>query len=205
MSTRRSSRTADHGFTLIETLIVISIMGILVPSLALAFMVIVRTTPGSEVRIDDARSTRGLATWLSHDTTSAPRFEPMTDQGGIDTSPTVNPCNGQGDNILHLQWTEDGFNERTYVSSFRFVVSGGEGRIVRYTCSRTGSGAFSLGQATNLTSGLSPTAVPLITLKPVGRSSGDPVESVDVLLTAVSGQQVLVETGSRNPSEFFPT
>ncbi len=40
---------------------------------------------------------------------------------------------------------------------------------------------------------------------PDGRSSGDPVESVDVLLTALSGQQVLVETGSRNPSEFFPT
>ncbi len=117
---------------MIETLIVISIMGIIVPSLAVAFMVIVRTTPETEVRLDDARTTRGLATWLSHDTTSAPRFEPMTDQGGIDMSSTINPCGGQGNNILHLQWTEDGFSERTYVSSFRFVVvrRGGSDRAI---------------------------------------------------------------------------
>lgn len=193
----------DHGFTLIELLIVTSLMAIVVPCLAMAFVVILRTNPETEVRIDDARSTRGLATWLSHDTTSAPRFQPMTDQGGVETSPGINTCNGAGTNILHLQWTEDGFTERTFVSSYRFVVEEGEGRVVRYTCSSTGSGPFTAGEATNLTSDLAPGTPPTVVLHPVGRGAGDPVLSVDLLLTARSGEQVLIETGSRNPSDFF--
>lgn len=201
----RRNGSGDTGFTLIEVLIVMSLVAIIVPCLALAFAVIVRTTPDTEVRIDDARSTRGLATWLSHDTTSAPRFQPMNDQGGIDISPGINTCNGQGTNLLHLQWTEDGFEERTFVSSYRFVVDGDEGRVVRYTCSRVGSGAFIANPPQNLTSQLAPSTPPEVVLQPVGRSSGDPVLAVDMTLTAISGERVLVETGSRNPSDFFAT
>jgi hypothetical protein len=190
---------------MVELLIVISLIAIIVPCLAVAFSVIVRTTPNTQIRIDDARSTRGLATWLSHDTTSAPRFQPLTDQGGIDTSPGVNTCNGAGVNLLHLQWTEHGFQDRTFVASYRFVPQGAEARVVRYTCSATGSGSFSGTRSIGLTSGLSPSQPPEVVLQPVGRLSGDPVESVDMILTAVSGERVLVQTGSRNPSDFFPT
>jgi prepilin-type N-terminal cleavage/methylation domain-containing protein len=204
VTSRLTPRPADSGFTLIETLIVISLVAIIVPCIALAFAVIVRTSPDTDVRIDDARSTRGLATWLSHDTTSAPRFEPMNAQGGIDTSPGTNTCAASGTNILHLQWTEDGFDERTFVSSYRFVVEDGQGRVVRYTCSKTGGGSFSTGEPVNLTSGLDAATPPTIVLQPVGRNAGDPVVSVDMILTASSGEQVLVETGSRNPSDFFP-
>jgi prepilin-type N-terminal cleavage/methylation domain-containing protein len=201
----RRHRSPDAGFTLIEVLIVISVIAIIVPCLVLAFAVIVRTTPDTEVRIDDARSTRGLATWLSHDTTSAPRFQPMNAQGGIDVSPGINTCNGDGTNLLHLQWTEDSFEERTFVASYRFVIDGDEGRVVRYTCSRVGSGSYTLEPPVNLTSQLAPSTPPEVILQPEGRSAGDPVLAVDVVLTAISGERVLVETGSRNPSDFFST
>jgi prepilin-type N-terminal cleavage/methylation domain-containing protein len=191
----------DRGFTLIEVLIVISILGTIVSSLAFAFVAIVKTSPNIEVRIDDARSTRGLATWLSHDTTSAPPFLPAQAAGGIDISAGANDCMvpGGSNNILHLTWRERGFDTKTYVANYRYVVDGGVARIVRYSCSNSGAG-YSTPSAINLTSGLSPATPPVVTPNFVGTD----VASVDLLLTAKSGTKVLIETGSRNPVEFYP-
>lgn len=205
MNGARPARS-DHGFTLVEVLIVMMILGIVVTSIAAAFSVIVRATPATEVRVSDARSTRGLATWLSHDTTSAPRFAPSTAQGGIGVHPSNDDCLVGGSantNVLHLSWNENGFSNRTWVANYRYVVDGDEARIVRYTCSRSGSGPFTGAEALNLTAGLNPSTPPVVVLNP----GSDPtlVESIDFLLTATSGETVLVQTGSRNAAEFFPT
>jgi prepilin-type N-terminal cleavage/methylation domain-containing protein len=189
------------GFTLIEILIVVAILGIIVASIAAAFTVIVRTSPLTETRIDDARSTRGLATWLSHDTTSTPRFEPPDPvQGGITVSP-ANDCSAPGNNILHLRWTENGFSDQTFIANYRYVPDGAESRVVRYTCSRIGAGAFTAPSPMNLTSGLNPSSLPVVALN---RDSFGDVESITLTLTAIGGEQVLVDTGPRNPTDFFP-
>ena len=200
MSSRRQGGRSERGFTLIEVLVVISIFGTIMSALTLAFVAIVRTTPGTETRIDDARSTRGLATWLSHDTTSAPPYLPEQAAGGIDLSAGANDCGvAVGDNVLHLTWLEDGFSTKTYVANYRYVVDGDQARVVRYTC--TGNGAvFSAPSSVNLTSGLAPSTPPVITPNYVGTE----VVSVDLVLTAASGSKVLIETGSRNPVEFYP-
>jgi prepilin-type N-terminal cleavage/methylation domain-containing protein len=201
----RTTRGGDRGFTLIELLMVVAMLGIVGSAIAAAFTVIVRTTPQTEIRIDDARSTRALATWLSHDTTSAPRFIPEQAQGGIDVTqaatPDNNDCGGAGSNILHLQWTEDGFTDRTFVANYRYVDDGSEGRVVRYTCSRVGAGPFTGTTEQQLTSGLASGDSPVAT--PVIGAPGE-AESIDFRLTALSGETVLVQTGSRNPTEFFP-
>lgn len=198
---QRSDRAPRDGFTLVELLLSMVVLGVIVSSIALAFGVIVRTTPNTEVRIDDARSTRGLATWLAQDTTSTPRFEPEQTQGGFDLSSSRNDCGGSGSNVLHLSWVEDGLFHRSYVANYRFVIDGDDARVVRYTCWRTGtSGAFGSTESINLTSGLAPSEPPIITLNRDG--VGD-VESVTFELIAASGEHVLVETGPRNPTEFF--
>lgn len=200
MSYRRQCSRSDRGFTLIEVLVVISILGTIMSALAFAFVAIVKTTPGTETRIDDARSTRGLATWLSHDTTSAPPYLPEQAAGGIDLSAAANDCGvAVGDNILHLTWLEDGFSAKTYVANYRYVVDGDRARVVRYACA--GSGAvFSAPSSINLTAGLALATPPEITPNYVGTE----VVSVDLLLTAANGSTVLIETGSRNPVEFYP-
>lgn len=199
-SPQRTSRD-DEGFTLIEMLIVLTIMGTIVAALSMAFLVIVKVNPSTELRIDDARTTRGLATWLSHDTTSAPRFEPEQAEGGIDTSSGRNDCGAPGSNILHLTWFEESFLDREYVANYRFVIDGAEATIVRYTCSRTvPSVGFSGTAGINLTSGLDPATPPLIVLN---RNATSEVESVDFFLTAISGESVLLQTGSRNPTDSF--
>lgn len=195
----------DGGFTLIELLMVVTMIGIIASAIAVSFTVIVRTSPQTEIRIDDARSTRGLATWLSHDTTSAPGFIPEQPQGGIDVTqaatPDNNDCGGAGSNILHLQWAENGYADRTFVANYRYVDDGVEGRVVRYTCSRVGAGPFTGTSEQKLTSGLASGVSPVAT--PVMGGPGE-ATSIDFGLTALSGETVLVQTGSRNPTEFYP-
>jgi prepilin-type N-terminal cleavage/methylation domain-containing protein len=193
----RSDRSArpDGGFTLLEILIVMSILGLILGALSAAFVVIVRTTPTAEVRVDDARSTRGLATWLSHDTTSAPPYDTFDAKGWIDTSAGPNDCGGAGANIVHFTWLEDGFTATTFVANYRYVAINGEGTVVRYSCS-TSSGTTTQ----TLTAGLDPIDPPDVVLNKVGSD----VVSVDFILHAAGGSDVLVETGSRNPVEFYP-
>lgn len=200
------TRTTDGGFTLIETVLVIVVTGILMAAVSMSIVVAIKAAPSTEQRLDDARATRGLATWLSHDTTSTPPFLPEQAQGGINitTSPTAdnNDCGGNGSNLLHLQWTEQATVDRTFVANYRFVVDGGEGRIVRYSCWRQSlSGPFGNFFQLNITSGLSTATPPVVT---VDQPVGSDVLSVSFQLTGQSGEQVLVETGSRNPADFFP-
>lgn len=197
----RRRRVDDQGFTLMEVLVVLSTIGIVSIALAMVFTVIVRTLPSAEVRIDDARTTRGLATWLSRDTTSTPPFFPANAQGGFDVSSTANSCNAPGSNIVQLRWVEEGQATTTFVANYRYVPDGsGEATVVRYICSHPGtSGTFGAPTAVNLTSGLDASSPPLVVLD---TSTGD-VGAMTFSLTAMSGENVLVETGPRNPSDFF--
>ena len=242
---RQPQRVAgDEGFTLIELIIVIVVMGTIMSTLAAALVISLKATPTTEDRLDDARATRSLATWLSYDTTSAPPFLPEQPQGGMDLSSTANDCGGLGTNLLHLQWVESSFSSRTYVANYRFVVDGNSGEIVRYYCARTGTGAFVNVSLRSLTKGLDPLDPPVVsavsTVETVTTTPGPPPVStvkttttnttasgatsvtietivpgtvdarpiaatVTFVLNGKSGEQVLVETSSRNPSSFFPS
>lgn len=191
----RRSQQHDGGFTLIELLIVVTIMGVLMSVLSAAFLVIVKSSPSTEVRIDDARSTRGLATWLSHDTTSTPPYQSLNDKGWIDTNPGAGNCGGSGDNIVEFSWQEVGFTNETFYANYRYVPDGGDASVVRYSCS-----SIRPTSSLNLTSGLDPAdapeAVPIV-------SDGD-VIAVNFVLHSSAGEDVIVQTGSRNPVEFYP-
>lgn len=187
----------DHGFTLIEILIVMSILGLIIGSLSAAFVVIVRTSPTTEIRIDDARSTRGLATWLSHDTTSAPPYDTYDDKGWVDTSGGAGECGGGGSNIVQFSWREEGFATTTFYANYRYVANGAEATVIRFACSVPSASPTT---SVNLTSGLDPIDPPDVVLN----KPGTEVESVDFILHAAGGGDVLVETGSRNPVEFYP-
>lgn len=195
---------ADGGFSLIEMLIVTVVIGIIMSAITTAVVTTINAAPDTEARLDDARSTRMLATWLSHDTTSAPPFLPEQAQGGMNITTTAtadnNDCGGSGSNLLHLQWTEDGHITTTHVANYRFVVVGAEASVRRYACSRTGAGPYALTFDRVITPPLDPATPPVVTVdQPVSD-----VESVSFTLTGASGETVLVETASRNPADFFP-
>ena len=192
----------DGGFTLLEVTIVLVVLGIVMSSLALALSVALRSHPGTVERLDDSRSTRGLATWLSYDTSSTPPFVGEEPQGGMVTS-EVNDCGGPGQNLLQLKWVESVPTAVTYVASYRFVIqAGGGGEIVRVSCRAIGTGPFGATSTTGLTADLSPAAAPTVDL--VTDATTGRVTKVTFALTGNSGESVLVETSSRNPADFFP-
>lgn len=190
----------DRGFTLIEVIIVLVILGIVMSSLSLALSVALRTNPDNQSRVDDARATRSLATWLSYDVSSTPPFVGERAQGGILTG-AANDCGGPGSNLLHLKWVEAKPTAVTYVASYRFVQVDGIGEIVRVSCKSLGTGPYESTSTQNLTSGLKASAAPTVVLAVVGAG---PVTKVSFSLTGNTGQSVLVETASRNPADFFP-
>jgi prepilin-type N-terminal cleavage/methylation domain-containing protein len=198
----RAHSRRDGGFTLVELLIVISILGLIVSTLSASIVVILRTTPGTSSRIDDARTLRGMSTWLAHDVTSTPPFLPEDSNGGIDTATGRNDCSAPGSNVLHLSWTEnDGADIRRFVSSYRYVVNGDDARITRFTCVRVNSGPFSAARTTNLTSGLSTTQTPVMSFDTDGAGR---VTVVKMRLYGASGEQAIVDTSSRNPAAYLP-
>ena len=143
--------TRDAGFTLPELLIVIVLMGILMPVLAMAFSVVVRTSPTSDARADDSRSLTNLTNWISQDVSS-------TSEDGFFVGPSA-PGDGAGCllpssaggsvNLLELRWKE---GSTQFVTNYRFVPnspSDGKGRIFRYSCLK-GQAAGELRMTANL-------------------------------------------------------
>ena len=196
----------DGGFTLVELTLTLVISGVLIPALATAISASIRTTPSNENRIDDAGSTRSLSTFLSHDTMSTPPFSPEQAEGGFNvaTAPEAdnNDCGAAGTNIVHMQWTETIVDTRRYVANYRFEIEDGAGRVVRVTCSADDGDPYTLDSRIPVTPKLAAWAVPVASL------SFDPTGNVAVVaftLTGQTGESVLVETTSRNPSEFFPS
>jgi prepilin-type N-terminal cleavage/methylation domain-containing protein len=196
----RTSRRRDGGVSLVELLVVMALIGLVATVLTSAIIVILRTAPSTELRTDDARSTRGLATWLSHDVTSTPPFEPVTDRGGFSMSPSANTCGAPagGVTLIELTWVQ---LNRTFAATYRTeTANSGDAAIRRYACSRTDSSGWSAPSRTNLTSGLDPSNPGVVGLvKDNGR-----VEIVRVRLTGRSGDDILLDVSPRNPSEFFP-
>jgi hypothetical protein len=107
-------------------------MGIVVPVLAFAFSVVVRTTPSAEDRADDARSLLNLTTHLSQDVSSTREdgfFIGTSAPGG---GCALSPVQVASINLLELHWSEG--SER-YVTNYRWVNTGpGKGQIHRFAC-----------------------------------------------------------------------
>lgn len=193
--------------TLLEVVVSIAVSSVLISGLTSALLMTLRTTPTTEVRIDDARSTRSLSTWLAHDTTSAPGFEPAQVNGGFDVDTAPGPGNDKcgadptTSNLLHLTWIEQGSQNLGFVANYRWRVDGGVGEIVRYSCERVGAGPYGSVRSFPLAFGLDPATPPTVTL--VRDTMTGRVLSVKLRLVSIGGDDVLVETGPRNPSDYF--
>ncbi len=204
----------DAGFTLTEVIIVVVIMGIISVAIGGVFSVIVRTTPPTEARADDARSLLGLSTWLPADVNSTP----MTPSGSVDAegasfdrrpgaSSTCSSGN-DGTNLLKLRWTEQFGGTVRYDVSYRIVERDSGWHIVRVSCTNGGTATVN-----NLTAALGPpvendvsgditrvTSPADVTYK---FDDGLVVGAV-VRVTTIDGEQIRIDTVSQSPNESLP-
>lgn len=141
----------DGGFTLIETLIVVVVMGLIVTAIAGTIVVVLRTSPPTEVRAEDARSVQGLVTWLPQDIDAAP-------PDGFNRDHGYWPCGGtapaESYNILTSEWTETMVNVRSFAATYRYERKGDNWYMVRYFCEDNTSGVMGAAERINLTSQL---------------------------------------------------
>ncbi len=72
-----ADRSTDRGFTLVETIVVLLMVGVLATVMVAVIAVILRNVPGTEARADDSRTYQRLIQWLPRDAASTPpgKFE----------------------------------------------------------------------------------------------------------------------------------
>lgn len=132
MSTRR-----DRGMTLIELLITLTIIGTLAGAMALIITTVLKLSPTSEGRIDDANALLTLTAFMPEDVNSTPIGTTATPAGGFEFAKGLDSgCSGPttGINLVRMTWIEEAATTQTFVAAYRYENSGDGYRIMRYTC-----------------------------------------------------------------------
>lgn len=180
----------DQGFTLVELIVVTVLLGLVTSALAFAATVMMRTGPLAEERIDDARGTSSLASWLSRDLSSTPGQPWQSATGGIDANATK--CVGTpsgGEHLVSFGWSF-GTNHRA-VDYFLVDDSANPSRpaderssdVMRVSCDGAAFGSPTNVEMTRIgtpvdritdqpTNAVNVTALPLVTVT-IERLSGD--------------------------------
>lgn len=203
---RRRGRTADSGFTLVELLVSITLIGVIATVVASTIVVTIRTNPISEERTDVARTLQGLVTWLPQDVDSTPPT------GFTTTKTSPSGCtNSEGTNLLLLQWTEKIFTATTtFIANYRHVTTAaGESYITRTTC--RGTGAKPLGNTVVARASAPLPALPanwqpgdMPVSVEITRDETDDVELVVFEVQTLDGVLLRVDSAPKNPAHTLP-
>jgi prepilin-type N-terminal cleavage/methylation domain-containing protein len=119
----------DDGFTLMELLVVISILGIIMPVLGLAFAMGYKTTTATAAELAASHNRQLLAAYLTEDAQSAITAEDAT-------SADTTTCMAAGDTLVgRLRWVDlDIAASTTRVVTYVLVTVGTERQLVRRSC-----------------------------------------------------------------------
>ena len=202
-----TDRHRDRGFTLVELIISVVILGIVMVVISSLFLVILRTPASAKVRADDARSLLAISTWLPNDVASVPRLDATdVDVPTYWSKGTGDPllCAGVSTagsvSVLSLRWLEkSGSTTTTYVANYRVVDENGW-RLKRFTCSGTGSTApFGTAVTVNVSTELPDPASTPITVN--WKIINGQIAGVEMILTTFDGDTLRVDAASNNLNE----
>ena len=198
-------RARSEGFTLVEVLVSMSVMGLIATVISSVVIVAVRHNPAVHMRTDAARTLQGITTWLPQDVDSTP-------PGGFDVGKsTVSGCaSSPGANVLRMQWSENISGTTTqYIANYRYVASGTQNLIQRVSCN--GTGALPLANTTvqRVSGPLAPMpgswqpGNPPAAVSILRDLSGD-VEIVTMQLLSENNLLLGVEAAPKNPANTLP-
>ena len=145
--TIRRSRAADGGYSLVELLICMSLIGVVVSAISMATATIARTRSSTVGRANNARSEQVIGLWMPADLASAETVD--TTAGALPCGPTPAcppTANVGGSNAVMLTWTGseiDGSGNAVptkTVISYRVVQVGTEFQMIRVECYTVGTG-----------------------------------------------------------------
>lgn len=198
-------RTRSDGFTLVEVLVSMSVMGLIATVISSVVIVAVKNNPAVQLRTDSALTLQGITTWLPQDVDSTPPT-------GFNTVPTqASGCTSSpGVNVLHMQWSENISGTVTqFIANYRYVASASQNIIKRVTCSGTGSvplGNTIVQRVTGPLAAMPPAWVPeqLPVDVDVEYDLAGDVTIVTVDLLSANNQLLRVEAAPKNPANTLP-
>ena len=79
----RSFRHRDRGFTLVEMIVVVVLMGLVTAAISFAALAMLRTAPQAGEHTNHANVQSSLLSWLSRDLASAPAHNYTAAAGGM--------------------------------------------------------------------------------------------------------------------------
>lgn len=164
----RRSR-GEHGFTLSELMVAVSILGLIIVPLTGAILVGLRTTGDSQQRFTESHGAQMTDAYFPFDVASATSI--------VLADPT--PCGGTGPTVVaSFDWADDisPTNEVTY------VVPSGQSSMMRMVCQ-----GGTVVNRTNLATGISGT--PTLRCAP---SCGSSFKTATLTVTTASGWQYTV-------------
>jgi prepilin-type N-terminal cleavage/methylation domain-containing protein len=128
---RRSLLRNDRGFTLVELLLVIVILGVIVVPLGTGLEVMLRNEGGVATRLSESHDAQIAASYFGIDALSADVSGTVASGGNSDTR-----CDGPGTTpIVRFAWTQ--YNASNTVTSYSLVAYATEsGSGSRYTMTR---------------------------------------------------------------------
>lgn len=215
---RTEATERGDGFTLIEILIVVTMVAVVTTALAAVITIVIRTAPPAEVRANDARSVQGLVTWLPQDVDAAP-------PGGFNRDPGYWPCAGVAPtgsyNVLAAEWTESTGVDWHFAASYRYEQTGDSWRLVRYACDSGMAATMGPAERINLTSELPAWSVadppawvtmcrsavtagatcPVGDVIPTADVAPDEVHSLKLFVTRVDGVVITIDAAPKNPDQ----
>lgn len=112
----------QSGFTLVELLVAVAVLGIVMFPLGVAISTGVRTTAAASQRFADAHGTQIAATYFAEDVASASTVVPND----------ASPCGGGGPAVVTLRWSDD--VSPSSAASYAVRTVSGDRTLVRSLC-----------------------------------------------------------------------
>jgi prepilin-type N-terminal cleavage/methylation domain-containing protein len=123
-------RPADEGFTLVELMVAVAILGIVMGAITAATIVGLRTTDETSTRLSESHNAQMASTFFAHDVASA-----------SDVSLTDTACSGGATVVVRFAWSEYTTAAGTSVpkvASYVVEHDAAEKRLVRRLCAGAG-------------------------------------------------------------------
>lgn len=174
--TREESRS-DDGFTLIELVITVAIMGIISSALIGVVMVYLKTTTQTRTRLAESTDQQFVSTYWQADVSSLGRrtfnagaADPVPSQASVTIAPGTGCGSAEGSVVVRLDWTEFKVTDPTHTweTSDQAVAYVRSGTTLKRVRCKAGVAGPPLVVAHNL----DPGAAPAVSCTPTADCSG---------------------------------